>query len=235
MEIQLLTPSEALADRQENLSTMERESISVSDRVFSAPLNEPLIHQAVTTYLANSHLGQKAQKNRAQVSRSSAKPWRQKGTGRARAGTVTSPLWRGGGVTFAAKPKKLGKSNKLNRKMYQGALRSILSELYRQQRLLVVEQFYLEAPKTQALKQKLSALNLSNVLIVLAGAFDTQNQEQATVFRAAHHLPLVSVLEASTLDPVSLLQFPKVLMTVAALKQVEDQLNDESKPTLTNH
>jgi len=228
MEIQLTKPPES----KEDLNFLG--SIKVSPYVFQADFNGPLIHQAVTTYLANSHPQQKAQKSRAFVKGSHKKPWRQKGTGRARAGSVTSPLWRGGGVTFAAQPKLTSKK-KLNRKMYRGALRSILSELVRLKRLLVIEHFVLETPKTQTLKKVLDTLNLSNVLIVLEGNFEVQNNEHSAIFRAARNLPRVSVLETSKVDPVSLIQFPYVVMTVAALKQLEEQLNDESKSAFTNN
>jgi len=199
--------------------------ISVSDRVFTAPFNEPLIHQAVTAYLLGSYQSQKSVKNRAQVRGSTAKPWRQKGTGRARAGSVKSPLWRGGGVTFAHPSSH---AVKLNRKMYQGALRSILSELIRQERLLVTERFFLEAPKTGVLKKTLNALNLDKVLIVLEGRTSSVNGEIApevmAVFRASDNLPKVLVLEASKVDPVSLVRFDKVIFTTAALKQLEERL-----------
>jgi large subunit ribosomal protein L4 len=189
--------------------------VNISDVVFAAKFNEPLIHQVVTAYLAGSYAGTRAQKSRAQVKGTGSKPWRQKGTGRARAGTVKSPLWRGGGVTFAARP--LDHSQKLNKKMYRGALRSILSELVRQERLLVVEQFTLDVPKTRALVAQLRDFNLSNVLIVI-------EQKNDSLDLAARNLHQVKVSEIVSLDPVSLLKFEKVLLTVAALKKIEERL-----------
>ncbi len=193
--------------------------ISVSDTVFAAKFNEPLIHQAVTAYLAGARAGTRAQKSRSQVKGTGSKPWRQKGTGRARAGSITSPLWRGGGVTFAARPQE--HSQKLNQKMYQGALRSILSELVRQARLLVVEQFFVEEPKTRALVAKLKALNLSNVLIVTE---NTDGNTDENLYLAARNLHKVDVRKATSLEPVSLIKFEKVLMTVPALKKIEEKL-----------
>ena len=201
-----------------NLHTAPEQSggiISVSDVVFAAKFNESLIHQAVGAYLAGSYAGTRAQKNRAQVKGTGSKPWRQKGTGRARAGTVKSPLWRGGGVTFAACPQD--HSQKLNKKMYRGALRSILSELVRQERLLVVEQFTLDTPKTRALLTRLQGFNLNNVLIVI-------EQKDNNLDLAARNLHHVQVAEAINLDPVSLLKFEKVLLTVATLKKIEERL-----------
>ncbi|MCK5716370.1 MAG: 50S ribosomal protein L4 [Thiomargarita sp.] len=189
--------------------------VTVSDKVFDVKLNEPLIHQTVIAYLAGARAGTRSQKSRAEVIGSGKKPWRQKGTGRARAGTVKSPLWRGGGITFAAKPAD--HSQKLNKKMYQGALRSLLSELVRQTRLLIVEQFTLDKPKTKSLVAQLKALNLNNVLIV------TENKEK-NLHLGARNLHHVDITEAMTVDPVSLLKFEKVLITVAALKKMEERL-----------
>jgi len=190
-------------------------SINLSDTVFAAKFNEPLVHQAVTAYMAGGHAGTRAQKSRAQVKATGGKPWRQKGTGRARAGCVTSPLWRGGGVTFAASPRD--NEQKLNKKMYQGALRSIFSELVRQGRLLVVEQFVINVPKTRALVAQLRTFNLNNVLIVT----DHKNDN---LFLAARNLHRVSVSYVSALEPVSLIKFEKVLLTVPALRKIEEQL-----------
>ncbi len=201
-----------------SLQTKSAESlgvISVSERVFAAPFNESLIHQAVTAYLAGGRTGTRAQKNRAQVKGSGSKPWRQKGTGRARAGTIKSPLWRGGGVTFAAKP--YDHSQKLNKKMYQTALRSILSELVKQARLLVIEEFTLENPKTRDLVAQLKAFHLDDVLIVTENSDDNLNL-------AARNLHRVEVKEIKTLNPVSLIGFEKVLMTLKALKKLEESL-----------
>ena len=189
--------------------------IHVADTVFAAKFNEALIHQVVTAYSAGARQGTRAQKSRSQVKGSGNKPWRQKGTGRARAGTVTSPLWRGGGVVFAAQPTNY--IQKVNKKMYRNALCSILSELLRQGRLLVLEQFTVEAPKTRALVAQLNALQLAEVLIVIAD----NNENLALAARNLHH---VQVNEAKTVDPISLLHFEKVLMTVPAIKQIEARL-----------
>jgi len=190
--------------------------ITVSDKVFAAQLNIPLIHQAVTAYLAGARAGTRAQKNRSKVKGSGSKPWRQKGTGRARAGTITSPLWRGGGVTFAAKGKK-DYSQKLNKKMYQSALRSIMSELIRQKRLIIIEHFSVQQPKTRDLIAKLKAMNLSNVLIVIAEMDDN-------LLLAARNMHQVQVKNVTSLDVVSLIKNEKVLITIQALKKIEEKL-----------
>jgi large subunit ribosomal protein L4 len=189
--------------------------INVSDKVFGTEFNEPLVHQAVTAYLAGARAGTHAQKTRSQVRGGGKKPWRQKGTGRARAGTSRSPLWRGGGITFAAVTADY--SQKLNKKMYRGALRSIASELVRQERLIVVEQFAVKAPKTKELIQQLKTLNLSEVLILV-------KEEDEHLYLAARNLYKVSVCTAAAVDPVSLIQFEKVLVTVDALRQLEERL-----------
>jgi large subunit ribosomal protein L4 len=190
-------------------------TIDVADGAFGVAYNEPLIHQVVTAYLAGRRSGTKAQKARSDVRGGGSKPWRQKGTGRARAGTATSPIWTGGGVTFAARPRD--HSQKVNRKMYRGALRSMLSELVRQDRLVVAEEFSVSAPKTKELVGKLKELETSNVLIVVEG-FDEK------LWFAARNLPHVEVVEARSVDPVSLVKHDKVLMTVAAVKLVEERL-----------
>jgi large subunit ribosomal protein L4 len=204
------------------------EVIKVNSCVFNAPFNEPLIHQAVIAYLDSSKSLSKALKSRSQVRASNAKPWRQKGTGRARAGSVKSPLWRGGGVTFASASKKTH-DLKLNRKMRKGALRSILSELIRQERLFVTEQLSLEAPKTGILKKILWKNGFSNVLIVLEGnrrlGIQGRTPDQEAVFRAASNLPTVLVLESFQVDPVSLVRAKNVLFTKAALIQLEEMLS----------
>jgi len=188
--------------------------VNVSDKVFAAKFNEPLIHQAVTTYLTGGRLGSKAQKTRSQVSGGGKKPWRQKGTGRARAGTSRSPLWRGGGITFAAKPRDY--TQKLNKKMYRGAVCSIISELIRQERLIIVEQFSISAPKTRELLAQLKTLNLQDVLIVT-------DKNDNNLYLAARNLYRVTVCEASVVDPVSLVGAEKLLVTVPALKQLEER------------
>ena len=190
-------------------------SIDVADATFGAAYNEPLVHQVVTAYLAGGRSGTKAQKSRSEVRGGGAKPWRQKGTGRARAGTSNSPIWVGGGRTFAAKPRDF--SQKVNRKMYRGAIRSMLSELLRQQRLLVTDEFGVSAPKTKELRLKLKELDTESVLIVVEG-FDEK------LWLAGRNLPYVDVLDARGVDPVSLTKHDKVIMTVAALKIVEERL-----------
>ena len=188
---------------------------TVSDEVFGKEFNETLVHQAVVAFMAGGRAGTKAQKTRSDVSGGGAKPFRQKGTGRARAGTIRSPLWRSGGTTFAARPRDY--SQKLNKKMYRAAMRSIFSELARQERLVVVESFAVDSAKTKALVEKLGALSLDNVLIV-------PDQADQNIYLAARNLPHVDVVEVAGLDPVSLIGFEKVLVTVAALKQVEEWL-----------
>lgn len=190
-------------------------SLQVSDAVFGAEYKPGLVHQVVTAYLANARAGTKAQKNRSAVSGGGRKPWRQKGTGRARAGTIRSPLWRGGGVVFAAKPRDY--SQKVNRKMYRGAVRSILSELVRAGRLTVVPEIKLEAAKTRLLVALLKDYGLNDVLILTDG-------QDETLQLAARNLPTVDVLPAQTADPVSLLAFDHVLATEAAIKRLEERL-----------
>ena len=191
-------------------------SVDVAEATFGADFNEPLVHQVVTAYLAGSRAGTKAQKNRAAVRGGGAKPWRQKGTGRARAGTIRSPIWVGGGRTFAAKPRDY--SQKVNKKMYRAALRSVLSELIRQDRLVVVESLEIDAPKTKLLATKLKELSLDNVL-VLNEAFDEK------LFLAARNLPNVGICDAAAIDPVVLIRFEKVLITLPALKLIEERLS----------
>ena len=191
-------------------------SVDVAEAAFGADFNEALIHQVVTAYLAGGRAGTKAQKNRAAVRGGGAKPWAQKGTGRARAGTIRSPIWVGGGRTFAATPRD--HSQKVNKKMYRAALRSVLSELVRQDRLVIVKELELEAPKTKLLATKLKELDLDNVLI-LNEAFDEK------VFLAARNLPNVGICDASSIDPVVLIRFEKVLITLPALKLLEERLS----------
>jgi large subunit ribosomal protein L4 len=193
-----------------------KEKISLSDESFSREYNEPLVHQTVVTFLAGARQGTVKQKTRSEVRGGGRKPWRQKGTGRARAGTIRSPIWRSGGVTFAAKPQEHGK--KLNKKMYRGAMQCILSELIRQNRLIVVNEFALATHKTKDLVTKLTEFDLNNVLIV------TEQVEQ-NLYLASRNLHKVDVLDVLGLDPVSLIGFEKVLMTVSALKKVEEMLS----------
>ena len=198
-----------------NLKTASGGTVTVSEVAFGKDFNEPLVHQVVTAFLAGARQGSKAQKNRAAVSGGGRKPWRQKGTGRARAGTIRSPLWRGGGKTFAAEPRDF--SQKVNRKMYRGALRCIFSELVRQERLVVVDEFNIDSPKTKQVASKLKDLELSSVLIVTS-------EVDENLYLAARNLPKVDIRDASGVDPVSLIAFEKVLVTVPALKQLEEAL-----------
>ena len=191
-------------------------TVDVAESAFGVEYNEPLVHQVVTAFLAGARAGTKAQKNRSQASGGGAKPWRQKGTGRARAGTIRSPIWVGGGRTFAAKPRDY--SQKVNKKMYRAALRSICSELVRQDRLIITDSITMEAPKTKELAGKLKKLGLDNVLIVNE-AFDEK------VFLSARNLPDVGICDAAAIDPVVLMRFEKVLITLPALKLIEERLS----------
>lgn len=190
-------------------------TVSVSDAVFAADFKEALIHQVVTAYLNAARAGTKAQKNRAAVSGGGAKPFRQKGTGRARQGTIRSPIMRTGGVTFAAVPRDY--SQKVNRKMYQGALRSIVSELVRQERLVVVDTFAVEAPKTKELVGKLNDLGIEEALIVT----EEQDENLLLASRNLYHVDTCGVKDA---DPVALIGFDKVIITSGALKALEERL-----------
>ena len=190
-------------------------AVEVADSAFSAPYNEALVHQAVTAFFAGARAGTKAQKSRSDARGGGRKPWRQKGTGRARAGTIRSPLWRGGGVTFAARTRNY--EQKLNRKMYRAALRSIVSELVRQERLTVVPSFSLEMPKTRELVAKLAELGLDDVLIV------TEDGDESLEL-ASRNLGRVGTVAAGRIDPVSLIAFARVLVTEAALRQIEERL-----------
>ena len=190
-------------------------TVEVADATFGKEFNEALVHQVVTAYLAGGRQGTRAQKNRSDVRGGGKKPWRQKGTGRARAGTIRSPLWRSGGVTFAARPQDF--SQKVNRKMYRAAMRSILSELVRQERLVAIEEFSVEAPKTKQVAAKLKELNLEKVLIV------TEEVDEM-LYLAARNLPHVDVVDVAAADPVSLVAFDKVLVTVSALRKFEEKL-----------
>lgn len=189
-------------------------SVELADRTFAADYNEPLVHQVVTAYMAGGRRGTKARKSRAEVRGGGAKPWRQKGLGRARAGSIRSPIWRGGGATFAAKPRSF--AQKVNRKMYRGAMRSILSELIRRERLLIVEDFVLDKPKTKDMVARLEALGLADALIVTA-------EQDDTLALAARNLYRVAVEWCGEVSPVSLLAFDKVVMTVAAAKRIEER------------
>ena len=198
------------------LKLQDSGSVDVADAAFGAAFNEPLIHQVVTAYLAGSRAGTKAQKNRSAVRGGGAKPWAQKGTGRARAGTSRSPIWVGGGRTFAAQPRNF--DQKVNKKMYRAAMRSVLSELARKDRLVIVNELTLEAPKTKLLATKLKEFDLDNVLI-LNEAFDEK------LFLAARNLPNVGICDVASMDPVVLIRFEKVLVTLPALKLIEERLS----------
>lgn len=190
-------------------------ALEVSEANFGRDFNEALVHQVVVAFGAGARQGSKAQKTRSEVRGGGKKPWRQKGTGRARAGTIRSPIWVGGGRTFAAKPQD--HSQKVNKKMYRGALRSILSELVRQDRLIVVEKFGVDGPKTKALVAKLNEYELNDVLIVTA-------EVEENLFLAARNLYKVDVRDVQGIDPVSLIAFEKVLITADAVKQLEEAL-----------
>ncbi|MEQ5836401.1 50S ribosomal protein L4 [Marinobacter sp. R17] len=195
--------------------TGSSEGVSVSDAAFAKDFNESLVHQVVTAYMAGGRQGTRAQKTRSEVSGGGKKPWRQKGTGRARAGTIRSPIWRSGGVTFAAKPQD--HSQKVNRKMYRAALRSIFSELVRQERLVVVDDVVVDSPKTKAFSAKLKDLGVSNALILA----DTVEQN---LHLASRNIPHVDVRDVAGLDPVSLVAHENVVVTVPALKKIEEML-----------
>jgi large subunit ribosomal protein L4 len=190
-------------------------SVQVSDDTFGQDFREALVHQVVTACLAGVRAGTVKQKTRSEVSGGGSKPWRQKGTGRARAGTSRSPLWRAGGTTFAARPRDY--SQKINRKMYRLAMRSILSELVRQDRLIAVESFGVEEPRTRELVGKLKQLGLDQVLIVT----DAPDEK---LYLATRNLPHVAACDASSVDPVSLVGFDKIVVTTAALRQIEERL-----------
>jgi len=190
-------------------------TVQVSDAAFAKAFNEALVHQVVTAYLAGARAGTKAHKNRAAVSGGGAKPWRQKGTGRARAGTIRSPLWRSGGKTFAAAPRDHGQ--KVNKKMYRAAMASILSELVRQDRLLVVEDFGVDSPKSKGLLAKLKQVGVEQALVVTANPDDN-------LYLAARNLYRVAILDVAGLNPVDLVGSEKIVMTVGALKKIEEWL-----------
>jgi large subunit ribosomal protein L4 len=190
-------------------------TVSVSDDTFANEYNQALVHQVVTAYLAGARQGTRAQKTRSEVRGGGKKPWRQKGTGRARAGTIRSPIWRSGGVTFAAKPQD--HSHKVNKKMYRAAMRSIYSELVRQDRLVVVESMDVETPKTKAFTAQLKELGVENALII------SENVEE-NLYLASRNIPSVDVRDVVGVDPVSLVAYAKVVVTVSALKKIEEML-----------
>lgn len=198
-----------------NSGKTKASKVSVSDVVFAASYNEALIHQALTTYMAGARSGSKAQKTRSQVRGGGKKPFKQKGTGRARAGTSRSPLWRGGGVIFAASPRSYRK--KLNKKMYRGAMRSILSELARQGRLTCIDDFQIDEPKTKVAKEMLSGLGMDNVLIIT-------DDLTANLYLSTRNIPMVDVIDTSELDPYTLIGFNNVMITKPAIEKIESWL-----------
>jgi len=190
-------------------------AIKVSEAIFGRDFSEALVHQVVTAYLAGGRAGTKAQKTRSDVRGGGRKPWRQKGTGRARAGTIRSPLWRGGGATFAARPQD--HSQKVNRKMYRGALQAILSELVRQERLIVLDTFDVSSPKTSELLAQLATHDFAKGLIITP-------EIEGNLFLASRNIPGIYALDVASLDPVSLVAADKVIMTVDAVKKIEEWL-----------
>ena len=205
MELKMMTAS----------GNASKNAVELNDAVFGREFNEDMVHQVVTAYMNAARSGTKAQKSRSDVRGGGAKPFRQKGTGRARAGTIRSPLWTGGGKTFAARPRDY--SQKVNRKMYRGAMQAILSELVRQERLLVVDKFSLEAPKTKELAERLKKMGLDDVLIVTG-------ELEENLYLASRNLYKVGVCDVQAVDPVSLIGFGKVIMTSDAVKQIEEKL-----------
>ena len=193
-----------------------KEKITVSDAIFAADYKQSLVHQLVTAYMAAGRAGTKAQKNRSAVSGGGAKPWRQKGTGRARAGTIRSPIWRSGGVTFAAQPRDY--SQKVNRKMYRSGIRSILSELARNDRLVIVEDITVDAAKTKQLLGKLEDLGVSKTLIV------TETGDEK-LYLSARNLPNVEVSDVAGVNPVNLVRYEHVVVTVGAVRAIEEWLS----------
>lgn len=189
-------------------------TVQANDVVFNRDFNEPLVHQVVVAYQANARSGNRAQKDRSEINKSTRKPWRQKGTGRARAGRASSPLWRGGGKVFPNSPDE-NFSHKLNKKMYRAGVRAILSQLAREGRLAVVEKFEVDAPKTKALAEKLKLMGMDSVLLI------TDNLNES-LYLAARNLQSIAVIEPEAADPVSLVYFDKVLMTRAALARFEE-------------
>ncbi|MDA9049983.1 50S ribosomal protein L4 [Pseudomonadales bacterium] len=194
---------------------LSERAVDVSEATFGRQFNEALVHQVVVAYMAGARQGTRAQKTRAEVRGGGKKPYRQKGTGRARAGTIRSPIWRGGGVTFANKTQDF--SQKVNRKMYRGAMQSILSELIRQDRLIVTEDFTVDSPKTKQVQARLNELSLDNVLIVVEDVDDN-------LFLGTRNLRNVDVIDVQGVNPVNLIGFDKVLFTVGALKKAEELL-----------
>lgn len=191
-------------------------SLSVPETIFGMAYNEPLVHQVVVAYQANGRQGTRAQLGRSEVNKSRKKPWRQKGTGRARAGRASSPIWRGGGRVFPSSPDE-NFSHKVNRKAYRAGLRSILSQLVREDRLAVVEQFSVSQPKTKLLQEKLKQMGLRDVMVIT-------DKVDENLYLSARNLPRVMVVDVGQTDPVSLVHAPKVLMTRSALQRMQEVL-----------
>ncbi|AEH39916.1 50S ribosomal protein L4 [Buchnera aphidicola (Cinara tujafilina)] len=189
------------------------EMLTLSDIVFGKSLNEPLIHQVVTSYLSSRRKGSKSQKSRSEVSGSGKKPWRQKGTGRARAGSLRSPIWRSGGVTFAAKPKNY--KQKINKKMYQGAIKSIFSELIRQNRVLIFNKFNIDSPKTKSLLNQLNIFKINNALIIT-------HYINKNLSLAAKNLYYIDVINISQINPIKLITYQNIVVTIKAIKNIEE-------------
>ncbi len=200
----------------ELLSNTKNKDISISNDVFSKEFNESLIHQAVVSFMASSRQGSAKQKNRSEVRGGGKKPYRQKGTGRARAGTIRSPLWRGGGVTFASRPRDFSK--KINKKMYRAAIKSIFSELVRQNRLVAIEKPTLKTPKTKEVANFLNEFSLSKVLIIT-------DELDMNLYLSARNIPNVDVITVREINPINLLKPQKVAVTGEALKQIEEWIN----------
>ena len=193
-----------------------KKKVSVSDDAFAAEYSEALVHQLVVSYMSGARAGTKAQKNRAAASGGGAKPWRQKGTGRARAGTIRSPIWRSGGVTFAASPRDYSK--KLNKKMYRVGMRSLVSELIRQQRLILISELGVSEAKTRVMNTRLNEIGVSDALILTDGL-------DSTVYLAARNIPNIQVMDVAIVDPLSLVQQEHVVIDQAALKKLEERLS----------
>ena len=200
----------------ELLSNSKNKDISISNEVFSKEFNESLVHQAVVSFMAAARQGSAKQKNRSEVRGGGKKPYRQKGTGRARAGTIRSPLWRGGGVTFAARPRDFSK--KINKKMYRAAIKSIFSELVRQNRLVAIEKPVLKKPKTKEIANFLKEFSLSKVLIII-------DELDMNLYLSARNIPNVDVITVKEINPVNLIKSHKVAVTSQALKQIEEWIN----------
>lgn len=192
-----------------------KKKVSVSDDAFAASFNEALVHQLVVSYMAGARAGTKAQKSRSTASGGGAKPWRQKGTGRARAGTIRSPIWRSGGVTFAATPRDY--EQKLNKKMYRVGMRSLVSELVRQERLILIDKLGVTEPKTKQMQARLTELGVDNALVLTDGL-------DSAVYLAARNLPNIQVMDIAIVDPVSLIRQEHVVIDESALKKLEERL-----------